>query len=476
MHPHHTRRRLSRTRITMFQFSFKNRIAFNYLISTALMVLFVFVIIYNIVSYTVYSHVDQTIEYEVKDHLSQIGIDKNNVCVINPKEWLELEYKSLNISPVFVQILDAQKKRVGKTPNLKEHDLIFSQQMKDFESFDTRLAGKAIRQIQFPVMSEGRLAGYILIAMSLEDANLVLQNLSRTLWISYPIILILLFVTARFIAGRNIKPITNITQTAREITRENLQSRIELPQNRDELFVLSKTINDLLDRLASAIDREKQFTSDASHELRTPLAVIKGTLEVLIRKPRDTKEYEEKIKYCINEVDRLNNLVDQLLLLARFEGQQFVTNRNEVSLNALIRQAVERFSKEIKKKNITVDLHSAPDCMIFSDSHLVSIVVENLLSNACKYSYDGGKISIALTNENGTVLCRISDAGIGIPKEDLDKIYEQFYRSQATIHSSVKGTGLGLSIVKRLCDLLHIDIKIESEPQSGTTVTIRFSE
>lgn len=458
----------------MFQFSFKNRIAFNYLISTALMVLFVFVIIYNIVSYTVNSHVDQTIAFEVKDHLSQIGIDKNNVCVINPKEWLELEYKSLNITPVFVQILDAQKKRVGKTPNLKEHDLIFSNQMKDFKSFDTRLAGKAIRQIQFPVMSDGRLAGYILIAMSLEDANLVLQNLSRTLWISYPIILILLFGAARFIAGRNIRPITTITQTAREITRENLKSRIELPQNRDELFVLSKTINDLLDRLANAIDREKQFTSDASHELRTPLAVIKGTLEVLIRKSRDTKEYEEKIKYCINEVDRLNNLVDQLLLLARFEGQQLASNRHEVSLNDVILQSLERFSAELKQKKMAIDFSPNQDFTVISDRHLVSIVIENLVSNACKYSHEGERIAIKLSKETDAIVCEISDNGIGIPKEDLEKIYEQFYRSQATTHLSIKGTGLGLSIVKRLCDLLGIGITIESERESGTAVSILF--
>jgi signal transduction histidine kinase len=458
----------------MYHFSFKNRLAFNYLISTALMVLFVFVIIYNIVSYTVNSHVDHTIEYEVKDHLSQIGVDKNNVCVINPKEWLELEYKSLNISPVFVQILDAQKKRVGKTPNLKEHDLIFNQDMKDFKSFDTRLAGKAIRQIQFPVKSDGKTAGYILIAMSLEDANLVLQNLSRTLWISYPIILILLFGAARFIAGRNIRPITSITQTAREITRENLKSRIELPQNRDELFTLSKTINDLLDRLANAIDREKQFTSDASHELRTPLAVIKGTLEVLIRKPRDTKEYEEKIKYCISEVDRLNKLVDQLLLLARFENQQVITDLQEVRLNAVIMQSLERFSAEAKKKNLRIDFVSKQDFTIVSDSYLVSIIVENLLSNACKYSNDGGKISIVLSKENDVIACQISDNGIGIPEDDLDKIYEQFYRAEATAHPSIKGTGLGLSIVKRLCDLLKIDIAIESVQQSGTIVKIRF--
>ncbi|WP_321538772.1 histidine kinase dimerization/phospho-acceptor domain-containing protein [Flavobacterium piscinae] len=127
---------------------------------------------------------------------------------------------------------------------------------------------------------------------------------------------------ARFFAGRSIKPVQTIIETSNQITKDNLKTRIPLPQNKDELFVLSENINSLLNRIENAVDREKQFTSDASHELRTPLAVIKGTMEVLIRKPRNEAEYKEKIRFCIDEIDRLNTMVDQLLLLARFENQK----------------------------------------------------------------------------------------------------------------------------------------------------------
>lgn len=459
--------------MTMFGFSFKNRIAFSYLIGTALLVLFVFVIIYNIVSYTVNSHVDNNIAYEVKAHLNEISVDKQNVCVVNPKEWLELEYKQLNINPVFVQILDAQQKHVGKTPNLKEHDLVFNHEIKDFSSFDTRLAGKAIRQIQFPVMSDGKLAGYILIAMSLEEANIVLKNLSRVLWISYPIILILLFIAARIIAGRSIRPIAHITDTAREITRENLSQRIELPPNRDELYVLSQTINGLLERIENAVERERQFTSDASHELRTPLAVVKGTLEVLIRKPREKQEYEDKIKFCITEVDRLNKLVDELLLLARFENRK-EARQDQVSLHAVLMDSLDRFSADMLQRNITVDFDNSENVTVVSDRDLLSIVFENLISNALKYSNTGGMLQIALESRNGHARCRITDDGIGIAAEDLSKIYDQFFRSKATDHSGIKGTGLGLSIVKRLCDQLGIAIHIESVPGQGTSVLLDF--
>ena len=134
--------------------------------------------------------------------------------------------------------------------------------------------------------------------MSLEDFEIVLI-LKNILLISFPIILILLFLIARFFAGKSIQPIRTVIETSNKITKDNLQTRIPLPQNKDELYILSQNINNLLDRIENAIEREKQFTSDASHELRTPLAVIKGTMEVLIRKPRNQQEYEDKIQFCI---------------------------------------------------------------------------------------------------------------------------------------------------------------------------------
>jgi signal transduction histidine kinase len=459
----------------MSQFSFKNRIAFNYLISTALLVLFVFVIIYNIVLFTVYSHVDNDLALEVNDHISEVQVRDDNVELIDPEEWREQEHYTLNVNPVFVQIFDGNEHFVDKSPNLKQHNLKLNLQKKDFKPFDATLNGKSIRQVEFAVKNKGKIAGYILIAMSLEDARIVLKNLSSVLWISYPIILILLFFTARFIAGKSIRPIQAITETASIITRDNLNSRISLPSNKDELYVLSKTINDLLERIENAIVREKQFTADASHELRTPLAVVKGTLEVLVRKPRENKEYEEKIKFCVAEVDRLNNLVDQLLLLARFENQKIAVSKQEVELDEIILQSLERFSAEIKKRGITIDFVFEEHFIVYSDAYFVSIVIENLLSNAIKYSNPKGKIRIVLLHRNAGVCCEITDDGIGIAEEDLDKIYTQFYRSQATMHPAIKGTGLGLSIVKRLCDLLQIDISIQRATTVGTSVTILFA-
>jgi signal transduction histidine kinase len=316
--------------------------------------------------------------------------------------------------------------------------------------------------------------GHLFVAMSLDDATMILTNLRNTLFIAFPLILIVLFLIARLIAGRSIRPVSMITETSGRITRDNLKDRIVLPQNKDELYVLSKTINDLLDRIENAVEREKQFTSDASHELRTPLTVLKGTLEVLIRKPRSQSEYEDKINFCISEVNRLNNLVDQLLLLARFENQKQSLKIEKVYLNAQILDILTLYSGKINAKKINLTHSFSGNYYINSDNYLVSIIISNIISNAIKYTNDNGEISISLSQKNNKTICIISDNGIGISKDDLDKIFNPFYRSNATNHPEIKGSGLGLSIVKRLAQLLNITFEIHSEINKGTTIILSF--
>ena len=169
----------------------------------------------------------------------------------------------------------------------------------------------------------------------MQESEIVLENLQKALLVSFPIILIILFFTTRYIAGKSIAPINNVITTANRITRENLRERISLPENKDEIHLLISTINELLNRLEDNLLREKQFTSDASHELRTPLSVIKGTLEVLIRKPREIHQYEEKINYCIRETDRITKLIDQLLFLARYDSGKVLPNKIKINIKTI---------------------------------------------------------------------------------------------------------------------------------------------
>ena len=457
----------------MFSFSFKNRIAFNYIVSGSILIAIVFLFIYNIVKYSVNKHVNEEIQEELLKHLDDVSTDSNDTYLIQVDQWRAREHNSISVNPVFVQFYDNNKEVIDKSPNLKDSNLkLFNNSNNTF--IDTKLNDIPLRQIQTAIINKGEVVGYLVVAMSLEDFEIVLI-LKNILLITFPLILILLFLIARFFAGRSIKPVRTIIDTSSQITKDNLQTRIPLPKNKDELYVLSENINNLLNRIESAIDREKQFTSDASHELRTPLAVIKGTMEVLIRKPRNQQEYEEKILFCISEVDRLNHMVDQLLLLARFENQKQNVKQETIYLNALILDNLTRFSEKTENKKIKIVADFTEDFYVQSDNYLVSIIFSNLISNAIKYTNDNGKIELKLEKTSTDLIFTIADNGVGISEQDLNKIFNSFYRSDVTNHPDIKGTGLGLSIVKRLCDLLKIKISVESKINEKTKFTLIFS-
>jgi signal transduction histidine kinase len=183
---------------------------------------------------------------------------------------------------------------------------------------------------------------------------------------------------------------------------------------------------------------------------------------------------EEKINFCISEVDRLNHMVDQLLLLARFENQKQNLKSESVYLNALILDLLARFSDKIKNNKIVITTNFSKEYSIASDMYLVTIIISNLLSNAIKYTHSEGKISLLLFEEEESIQFSIIDNGIGIAPNDIAKVFQSFYRSESSNQATIKGTGLGLSIVKRLCDLLQIKISIESELNVGTVINLSF--
>lgn len=456
-----------------FSFSFKNRIAFNYILSGAILIALVFLFLFSIVKYNVNQHINEGIQEELLKHLDDVTTDSNDTYFIQVDQWRAREHNTISVNPVFVQFYDNHKQLIDKSPNLKSANLVLFQDQKNNQFIDSTLNGIPIRQIQAAIVNNKKVAGYLVVAMSLEDLEIV-QLLKNVLLVIFPVIILMLFLIARFFAGRSIRPVNSIIETSSQITQDNLQMRISLPSNKDELYILSQNINHLLDRIEHAIEREKQFTSDASHELRTPLAVIKGTMEVLIRKPRNQHEYEEKISFCISEVDRLNHMVDQLLLLARFENQKQNIKNDSVYLNAILLDILARYSDKIKNKKLNITTNFSKDYSINSDNYLVTIIVSNLVSNAIKYTNNEGEISLLLFDSGNSIQFTIIDNGIGIATSDVAKVFQSFYRSDSSNHATIKGTGLGLSIVKRLCDLLKIEITIESELQVGTMINLSF--
>jgi signal transduction histidine kinase len=362
---------------------------------------------------------------------------------------------------------------MDKSPNLKEDDLPFN--ISAFGGhFNEKLKNISIRQVQLPIEQNGKIKGYILAAVSSESAKSILLNLRKVLIISYLVILSGLYFISRFLAGRSIRPVQNVTDTITVISKNNLKERVALPANKDEIYELSAGFNALLERIENTIEREKQFTSDASHELRTPLATLRGTLEVLIRKPRTQEEYEDKIQFSLKEINRMTSMMEQLLLLARLETNDRTKKESLTSLSKIIDESLTHFKDALNEKNLGVDLQFDQNKQLLVPHYYTSLVIDNVLSNAIKYSKNDSTITVDLQEIDQRVVCSIQDEGIGIKEEDLDNIYQNFFRSDSLNHKQITGTGLGLSIVKKSAEAIDAQIEIQSKLNIGTTVSITF--
>jgi signal transduction histidine kinase len=275
----------------------------------------------------------------------------------------------------------------------------------------------------------------------------------------------------RYLAGKSIEPLEKISQKTNQITQENLNERIPETGANDEIGQLSRSINNLLGRLEQALQREKQFTSDTSHELRTPLAVLRGTLEVLIRKPRTAEEYEQKVKTALGSIDRMSTMIDQLLALARVEnGKNLV--KEELELIAFLEELADQFSIEKQQKVVFQSLLSLP-IYVRTNEKSLEMILRNLLENAVKYSQEGNEVFLRVGREKEAFI-EVVDSGCGIAPEQLDQIFDPFFRAQEALDRGIPGTGLGLAIVKKLAQESGIQLTVRSDKDKGSTFRLDF--
>lgn len=455
--------------------SLRNRIAFYYLAAAGFLVALIFVTVYGVVHKTVYNHLNGDLSAEASEVLHSVVILDKQFIFANPNEWKEREHGQIEVNPTFVQVMDSLGNVIKKTPNLQNTDLTLHQKKTTKAYFNSELSGSPIRQLQMIISNQnGEVLGYLLVAMPLQESALVLQNLKIVLLVAFPLVLLILFFVTRSIAGKSIAPIDEVISTANQIHREQLDQRIPLPSHKDELHRLASTINDLLDRIQNALQLEKRFTSDASHELRTPVAALKGTLEVMARKPRSTDYYQEKAAYCLNEVNRMSRLIDQMLLLTRYDGSTNGLSFTDVPLIQQIELVLDRLHRDIAENEMHVTISGKKDALVRVDPSMLEILLSNIISNAVKYSDQGSSIKIEISNSNYTVSCLIQDHGIGMSQDEIGKVFDRFYRADDSRSNQTSGVGLGLSIVKRLADLQDIDINVESIPDEGTRFVMTF--
>jgi signal transduction histidine kinase len=453
--------------------SYKERIARRLTLVTALIVLVVFSIIYLVVDFTVIQRIDRELKLETDMHVAQIFLVNGEILFVHKDEWKEQDHSQIQLNPIFIEIVDMQGNSMDKSPNLGENHLSFyPDRAKRYEAWTLKTGSKEVRQMQIPIFHAGKKEGVLLVAKSFDDTRELLSNLRNILLLLYPGILISLFLAMRFLAGKSIEPIQKIIQKTNLISQNNLNERIPVAEPNDEIAKLTRSINGLLARLEQALIREKQFTSDASHELRTPLAVLRGTLEVLIRKPRTSEEYIAKIRTSLGSIDKMSEMIDQLLSLARV-GMGNVQVEEEIELISFCKEIAEETARNTSRKVALVSNLNKPLFVKVNEKSL-QMILTNLLQNAIKYSQTEKEVVVQVAVHNSAPFIQVTDHGIGIAPEALDKIFDPFYRADATVEKGILGSGLGLAIVKKLATESRLQIELDSEVGKGSDFRIIF--
>lgn len=451
---------------------YKIRLSLYLTFATSLIVLLAFIFIYMVANWTLVSAVDRDLTRETKIHEDQISIVDGELRFLHKDEWEEAEHKETQFHPIFIEIVDTDGMQLDKSPNLGKLHLGFKKGHTSASvGFMQLLNNQEVRQMQIALTNNSRIEGYLLVATSFEQSRKLLSNLKSILIVLYPIILLSLFLTMRYLAGKSIEPVVKTTTLTNLISQKNLNQRIPLSENNDELKQLTVAINGLLERLEQAMKREQEFTSYASHELRTPLAVLKGSFEVLIRKSRTQEEYVAKIQSGLIEINKLNEIIDQLLDLARVELE--VCDVHEIDLGSIVEEVVDSVVIDGQRKVTFVNETSHPTYVSSNEKSLI-IILTNLIQNALKYSLPRTTVTVLLLQTNAETILDVIDEGTGIKKESLPKLFDPFFRENSAEFRRIPGSGLGLSIVKKLCDQLGITISIDSQLGRGTTVRLIF--
>ncbi len=460
------------------EISIRDRVAGLYLMVTASLLVMVFVLVYVLVEHHVYSHIDEELEEVADKFVGCLRVTECGLAVEDQTEWMERSLITVDFSPKFVQVVAAGNSSgiVKKSFNLFSDTLQYNPVLDRVAFYNATIVDASVRQVQVPVFhgDKSPVVAWVLAAVPLEESLFILSDLRTVLLVSLLAMLLIVFAATRFIAGKSIAPLEKVIETAEKITQENLDERIVLPQRRDELYRLASTINDLLNRLQAVYTREKQFTADASHELKTPLASVLGTLEVLIRKPRNPVHYEERIDFCIDELRRMSGMVEQLLLLARYDSASFVPEVTVFDARQTVMNVLKRVDEQVKEKELQVVFENTGNTMVQADASMLEIMIGNVVSNAVKFSGKGEPVAIVIERKNSWVICSVKDRGPGISAEKVDRIFERFYRVDESRNATINGTGLGLAIVKKLGDLQQITVRLSSRKNKGTTVTLEI--
>jgi heavy metal sensor kinase len=403
--------------------------------------------------------------------------NKNFVKIVH--HWLEEQNRNPQLTNFIIQIFDAKGKLIAQSKEFPSVQTISATMLAavrkgvPFSSTESLPLGAETlpaRVLAWPVAENGAIAYIVEAASPLVSVNAVLQHLRLMLFVWLPMTVLLTGFAGIFFAQAALRPVHSMIKTVNQITADQLSLRIDIPDTKDEIKQLADTFNGMLQKLDDTFTAQRQFIQDISHELKTPLTIMRGEIELALKQPRPMKEYETLLQSNLEEVGRIQKVIGDLLLLARFDSGVVHLKPGVIDLAALVKNVFDSLINLAKQKNVSLAFSTDPDCDVNGDGPYLQRVFLNLIENAIKYTPSDGHVDVTVKRTPTDVAITVADTGVGIAENDLPHIFERFYRGTRTQDQA--GFGLGLNIAKSIVDANHGEISVTSQVDHGTVFTV----
>jgi two-component system, OmpR family, sensor kinase len=399
------------------------------------------------------------------------------------QRWVKEQSDDPELLGIIVAIFGPNGERIAESEEVSGISYIHERAMKEilsgrnrFENreFQRNASGEieTMRLFIMPVKEDNKLVYIVEVASPVTIFQDALKSVRINFLLLLPLIVLLSAIAGGFLAALIIRPLRRIVGGVRRITAENLKLRIKSPETKDEIRELVDTFNAMLAKLDESFSTQTQLIQDMSHEFRTPLTIMRGEMEVALKKARSQEEYMQVLKSCREETIRLSLLVENLLTLSRLDSHETSMSIRPFDIVNLINGIVSDLWLLAENKKVIISGTGSEKIFLNGDEHQLRRALLNIIDNAVKYTDEGGRIDIGVFAAGSMVRITVSDSGIGISPENIPLIFNRFFRADKS--RSGDGYGLGLSISRSIIEAHNGTISIESEPGRGTNVTINL--
>jgi len=323
-------------------------------------------------------------------------------------------------------------------------------------------------RILYSVLGPGLI---IQLGQSMESYTRFMEVFEKIFIITMTLLIVLAALVGWFMARRALSGLEDVTRTARNISEGTLEKRVPVKTGGDEIDQLAKTFNQMLDRIQTLVTSIKEMSDNIAHDLKSPVTRIRGIAELALTTDNSLDGFEQMAASTIEECDRLLDMINTMLLISKTEAGVRQIQPEMVDMAKIVRDACELFQPMAEDKGISVDFNIQGRHPVYADISMMQRMIANLLDNAIKYNFPGGKVCLSVyTDEEKGVVISIDDTGAGISEKDLPHIFERFYRCDPSRAQS--GTGLGLSLARAIAVAHQGDISVSSVLGKGSIFTV----